>query len=284
MEAFPSSGQNMKLHFYKMQATGNDFVVIDNRTKLLSLDTIIAITPMLCDRRFGIGADGILILETSSSHDFTMIYRNADGSDAGMCGNGGRAMCLFASRLGLGESLHFQVHNTSYSATVTDSFVSLSFDDLMCKVEEIPTDHRMIYKVFSGTDHVVIRSDLNSLNDLETLRHEGSTLRHDSLFAPRGTNVNFSCLSDDKILLRTYERGVENLTLACGTGSIATAIVEHYVGSDKDKSENIHQKVESIGGTLDVRFSYDSANDIYKAISLQGAVNMVFEGEIEINL
>jgi diaminopimelate epimerase len=273
----------MRLRFYKMQATGNDFVVIDNRTKQFNVEEIIAFTPKLCDRRLGVGADGILVLDPSDSHDFTMIYRNADGSDAGMCGNGGRAISLFANHLGLGNHLRFKVHDAAYSAQVSGPEVTLHFDSLICKVEEVPYGSEVIYNVYSGTDHVVVRSDANLLTDLETLRLKGAALRYDPIFAPKGTNVNFSCSKDHDIQLRTYERGVEDLTLACGTGSIASSIVEHHIHKDNSDETHIEFKVSSLGGVLDIGFSYDKTTDTYFGISLKGEAKLVFEGEIQIH-
>lgn len=273
----------MKLKFFKMQATGNDFVVIDNRLTQFTIDKIISFTPRLCDRRLGIGADGILVLNPSESHDFNMIYRNADGSDAGMCGNGGRAISLFAQFLGLGNHLRFQVHDASYSAVVRGSNVTLFFDSLVCEIEEVLKEDEVIYKVYSGTDHIVIRSKSSLMHDLDAIRQKGSELRFDPLFSPKGTNVNFSCYNDDALTIRTYERGVEDLTLACGTGSIASAIVEHHVNTQNRCSEQNRTKVESLGGILNVTFRYESDHKKYTDISLEGEAQIVFEGLIEIN-
>jgi len=274
----------MKLKFSKMQATGNDFVVIDNRSRLFDLDQIISITPFLCNRRLGVGADGILVLDASETHDFSMIYRNADGSDAGMCGNGGRAISLYASSLGLGDDLHFQVHHASYSSHISGSVVILHFDNLECRVQEVQTSEQLIYKVYTGTDHIVVRSDLELLNDLEKVRAQGQSLRYDPLFLPSGTNVNFSCPSSNSIHLRTYERGVEDITLACGTGSIASAIVEHYVKESEGPSIDVHQKVKSLGGELKVSFNFDAQSRIYSKISIEGEAQIVFEGQIELHV
>lgn len=274
----------MKLNFFKMQATGNDFVVMDNRQTRFTLDEIISFTPRLCDRRLGIGSDGILVLNPSKTHDFTMIYRNADGSDAGMCGNGGRAISLFAQHLGLGDQLRFQVHNASYSAVVKGAKIMLNFDSLVCKVEEIFRDEVIIYKVFSGTDHIVVRSSASFLNDLANVKKMGAELRYDASLFPKGTNVNFSCQNKDSITLRTYERGVEDLTLACGTGSIASAIVEHHTNNITSPSTQNHIMVESLGGLLNVMFSFNADDKSYSDISIEGEAEIVFEGHIEINV
>jgi diaminopimelate epimerase len=274
----------MKLNFFKMQATGNDFVVMDNRQTRFTLDEIISFTPKLCDRRLGIGSDGILVLNPSKTHDFTMIYRNADGSDAGMCGNGGRAISLFAQILGLGNQLRFQVHNSSYSAVVNGTKIKLKFDSLVCKVEEIFRNEMIIYKVFTGTDHIVVRSTASFLNDLANVRKKGAELRYDASLFPTGTNVNFSCLNEENITLRTYERGVEDLTLACGTGSIAGAIVEHHVNNMTSPSTQNQIMVESLGGMLNVMFSFNADDNTYSDISIEGVAQIVFEGYIEINV
>jgi len=285
--------------FTKIQATGNDFVVINNMDGQFTMDQMIHLTPGLCDRKFGVGADGCLFLCAYSSHDFEMIYRNADGSDAGMCGNGGRAICLFAHRLGLGNSFTFTVHGVSYSGQmITDSVISLGFNELKCSPTRLAGDEPQFF-VYTGTDHLVVPVSQDALRDLDFLHKQGRTLRYDPRFLPKGTNVNFCCFtSTEEIEICTYERGVEALTLACGTGSIACSIVEHYLrhshlrhpdprhlnpshlnpkhpDSGKDHAS---YRVINPGGSLDVRFDRDPIDHQYHHIFLTGEAVVTFTG------
>lgn len=272
------------LSFHKMQGTGNDFVVFDNRAHGLSMDEIINLTPRLCDRKFGIGADGVLALErpVNQDIDFTMIYRNADGSDAGMCGNGARCLAMFAAHHGFQSSLNFNVHESEYTARVDkiENQVSVHFPDV-----EIPNwievnDFKLL-QLYPGTEHVVCFVDSKKLELEEELVETGGKIRYSDLLNPPGTNVNFISLNHDaSISLQTYERGVENLTLACGTGAIASAISSHYIsGSDIGHFE-IDVKVK--GGTLNVSFSFDAELKAYQQVTLKGPAEFVYEGTIHI--
>lgn len=272
-----------QLPFQKMQGTGNDFVVIDNRDIRLPMDQLIALTPKLCDRKFGIGADGLLALQDSLIADYEMIYRNADGSDAGMCGNGGRCIALFASQSGFSLEHTFSVHGNIYRAEVSthNSTVKLYFP-----VTTKPTLLEQIHKntliqVHSGTEHIVMQIDKNALHKDELLKNVGQKLRNHAHFQPKGTNVNFfTNLEHQKLALQTYERGVEDLTLACGTGALATAIAWHCLKSISDTENTL--TIETEGGPLEVSFSYESENKTYNNLSLQGAADFVFKGTISV--
>lgn len=273
----------MSLKFTKMQATGNDFVVVDNRGGALGLDDMVRITPRLCDRKLGIGADGTLFLCNSDTYDFTMVYRNADGSDAGMCGNGGRAISLFACRSGLGDRLRFDVHSVPYSAQVDGEFVTLYFDGLTC----IPRVHKMgddnIYEIFTGTEHIVVPVQDAFHKDIQLIRSRGRELRYSELFAPKGANVNFCTFKPgNKTILSTYERGVEDLTLACGTGSIATAIVASHLEDTPIGKDGLDWTIQSPGGQLLVSFKKNTITGAYYDIRLSGEAKIVFEGNIDV--
>jgi len=273
----------MRLNFTKMQATGNDFVVVDNRDNHIDLDTMIRMTPPLCNRTMGVGADGTLFLCKSDHFDFKMIYRNADGSDAGMCGNGGRAISLFATHLGMGSSLKFEVHGVPYSSHVNGHDVELSFDGLTCIPREHHTTDGIIYEVFTGTEHIVIPVSEATHNDLELIRSKGRELRHSQLFAPKGTNVNFCTFNTgDSITLSTYERGVEDRTLACGTGSVATAVVDAHINKTENNILEFTSDIKSLGGLLNVSFKRNPITGTYFDIRLTGEAKIVFEGHIDV--
>lgn len=268
-----------QLPFTKMQGTGNDFIVIDNRDHIISLNKIIDMAPTLCNRRFGIGADGILLLQpvNEPTLDYTMIYRNADGSDAGMCGNGARCLARFANRNGLGEKLAFNVQDHAYRAHVKGQSVRIQFP-IQTKVQEIHgiTD-QLIYQIHTGTEHIVLQVPADKLEQEDELRKQGRHLRYHKEFHPPGTNVNFLVGKDTNSLkLQTYERGVENLTLACGTGAIASALCWHHI-QQLNSMENISQ-ISVKGGELEVSFSFDQKTSKYKNITLTGPAEFVFSG------
>lgn len=268
------------LPFTKMQGTGNDFIVIDNRDLKITLPQIIERAPDICNRRFGVGADGILLLENPSdpAYDYTMIYRNADGSDAGMCGNGARCLARFAHQLGLGTHFTFNVHDSVYQAAIKNQqLVEISFPDETSVVEKHGITDHLIYQIFTGTEHIVLQVEEKQLNQENKLRTLGRQLRYHKEFQPKGTNVNFfSGIDPSSLKLQTYERGVENITLACGTGAIASAIAWHHIQqlNTSEYDANVYIK----GGELDVKFSYDSENASYSEITLTGPAKFVFTG------
>ncbi len=273
-----------RIKFHKMEGTGNDFVVIDNRDTKFTLDEIIAFTPKLCDRKFGIGADGLIALELPQRRgiDYTMTYRNADGSDAGMCGNGGRCLALFAASNGYALSQTFNVHNAVYKAEVDleHNSVSVSFPDVNMP-KEIELQQEPLIQLYTGTEHIVKFVDPEQLKLEKELIKKGSAIRHHNSFNPPGTNVNFICAKNgNTIHLQTYERGVENLTLACGTGAIASAIATHF--KSKNKANDFEYEILVAGGTLTVSFSFNAASEKYTNIKLMGPAAFVFEGEIDV--
>jgi diaminopimelate epimerase len=273
-----------RIKFYKMEGTGNDFVIIDNRETRFSLKKIISFTSKLCNRKFGIGADGLLVLETAQLKqvDYTMIYRNADGSDAGMCGNGSRCLALFAATHGFNTDQTFNVHDKIYKAEVDlqNSSVSVSFPNVDSP-KRIKIEAKELIQVYTGTEHIVQFVDSEYLEKEEELVKVGSMIRYHKTLNPPGTNINFIYEKEDSILeLQTYERGVENLTLACGTGAIASAISSHFYNALH--SEYYEYTIHVKGGILKVSFSFNNEEDIYKDVKLKGLANHVFEGVIDV--
>lgn len=269
--------------FTKLHGCGNDFVAIDNRNNTFSLNQIIELTPALCHRKFGIGADGVLLLNppTKANTHFEMIYRNADGSDAGMCGNGGRCIAKFASSLGMGQNLNFSVHNGLYSAFVNDQEVHLSWLGLEVLVQKINVEgNDTVFQLYTGTDHVVLfDQDLTNSSDL--VKH-GRSIRYNTVLNPNGTNVNFVAPvieeTNDRQKLRvvTYERGVEDLTLACGTGALASSIAWHFARSSKQTDNAV--LIEMPGGILTCSFTFNSNSYSYEKLQLTASATIVYSG------
>lgn len=265
--------------FVKMQAAGNDFVLIDNRSNMLSKDEIIDLTPTICDRKFGVGADGIMALlaPEKDSVDYTMFYRNPDGSSAGMCGNGARCIARFAESLGFDDQHSFNVHDNVYRAHVRDKKAIVISFPMQASVEEKTITNKEYYFINTGTEHLVLPVEENALENEKQLIKQGRKLRHHEKFKPSGTNVNFIYGTNaTQLQLQTYERGVEDLTLACGTGAIASALVWHHLQNHPSPSGQF--SVHTKGGTLSVHFSFDTTNRHYHNIKLEGPAHFVFKG------
>lgn len=258
----------MNLPFFKYQGTGNDFILIDNREKSISLST--EQINLLCDRRFGVGADGLMLLEPGEGVDFKMVYYNADGNESTMCGNGGRCIAAFARKLGIvHDHAEFIAIDGVHEAWIEgDEYVKLQMTD----VNEM--DNREDHSILNtGSPHYV-----KWVNDIENTNvfDEGRSIRNKSEFQPKGINVNFAQREEDRILVRTYERGVEDETLSCGTGVTAVAIA-----SVKNKTGDFFIDIETPGGLLNVSFHKDHSKNAAN-ILLSGAVSFIFEGKIEL--
>lgn len=269
----------MHIQFTKMTGAGNDFVVIDNRSKQIRDGSGLA--RRLCDRRWGIGADGLLLLEPSSLADYAMMYFNADGSYGGMCGNGGRCIAAFAKDRGLASPLHsFEALDHIYKVSVLGELVELSMKDpaniQMNIMLPIAGKRSVSHFVDTGSPHIVVL--LKRKNELENFPVEslGRKIRNLKRFRPEGTNVNFVEIDDDKSLsMRTYERGVESETLACGTGAIAAAVIAYKLGRLRPP---VGIKPRS-GEILSVNFE-DQAG--IRNVVLKGAARIVFQGSIDL--
>ena len=259
----------MIIQFYKYQGTGNDFIIIDNRQELFPKMNTKLITT-LCDRKFGIGADGLILLELSKQHDFKMIYYNADGKEGSMCGNGGRCTVAFAKKLQIIENkTSFEAIDGLHEAVILDDVVSLKMAD----VSKVENYEDYLFLDTGSPHHITYVDDVNNVN----VKISGSKIRYGAPYFTEGSNVNFvQKLKENSFIVRTYERGVEDETLSCGTGVTAVAIASH-----KAKKTN-HNKVllETLGGNLEVSFEFE--NDIYKNVYLKGKAILVFNGEITI--
>ena len=259
----------MKLTFYKYQGTGNDFVMVDNRDLKISKNDTKLINH-LCDRKFGIGADGLILLENSEDYkdNFKMVYFNADGNESSMCGNGGRCLVAFAQFLGLVKnSARFTAIDGVHDARIEEGIVSLKMQD----VKSISKEEDFLF-LNTGSPHHVIFSENIGLKDI---KKEGAQIRYSDLYANGGTNVNFvETLTSDSFSVRTYERGVEDETLSCGTGVTAVALAAYESG--KTKSEKVN--LITPGGKLAV--SFKKSENGFTDIWLSGPAVQVFKGEI----
>ena len=257
------------LHFYKYQGAGNDFILIDGRERSFKNLTSEQIKK-LCHRRFGIGADGLMILKAIEGYDFEMNYYNADGKIGSMCGNGGRCIVAFARHLGL---IHSEAH---FMASDGEHFASFDKRGLvklkMLDIENIVEETNFSF-LDTGSPHYVKFVDNP---DLINVFEEGKKIRYSDEYKPGGTNVNFISGLEKGIFVRTYERGVEDETYACGTGSVASAIA-YYL---KNKEIGNCIEVKTLGGMLEVSFEND--NNKFRNVYLKGPAELVFTGSIEI--
>jgi diaminopimelate epimerase len=267
------------LSFMKMQGAGNDFILFDNRTLKMSDDRLTELAPHLCNRKFGIGSDGIIALgfDETKKADLVMHYKNPDGSDAGMCGNGARCFAAFAVTLGSPKRFTFRVHDKVYRARVKKKSVVIHFP-LETSVKELTVSGDHVMDVYTNTEHIVYPKTAEMLEDESMLVSEGRYLRHHEEFKPKGTNVNFiSGINSTNLCLQTYERGVENLTLACGTGAIASALAWHHL--QQAGKGDFKYTVKVRGGNLLIHFSFHTGTAMYTNIKLEGPAAFVFEGQ-----
>lgn len=267
------------LSFTKMQGAGNDFILFDNRTLKMDDSKLGKLAPQICHRKFGIGSDGLIALEFDETQqaDLVMRYKNPDGSDAGMCGNGARCFAAYALTLGAPKKFTFRVHDNIYQASVKKKSVVIHFP-LQTSVKEQMVDGNAVLDVYTNTEHVVYPVQTSFLEDENLLINEGRQLRYHEEFKPKGTNVNFIAGIDAaNVCLQTYERGVENLTLACGTGAIASALAWHHLQQAGGGDFSYTVKVR--GGNLKVHFHHNKSNEQYSKIKLEGPATFVFEGQ-----
>ena len=258
----------MTIVFNKYQGAGNDFVIIDNRNGSFNPEDSVLIN-RLCDRRFGIGADGLILICASSDYDFEMKYFNSDGLEGSMCGNGGRCSADFAIKNGIaGKKLSFKAVDGVHKAFAEEGIIRLQMNDV-----KNPQLVNGFYSLNTGSPHYVIfRKDVKGM-DVNT---EGKKFRWAEEFAPGGTNVNFVEVLKDEIYVRTFERGVEEETLSCGTGVTASAISTVLAGHLDTKTV----RVKTLGGNLSVSFNI-SGNNI-SDIWLSGPATFVYEGKVEV--
>ncbi len=258
----------MEIAFYKYQGTGNDFVMIDNRSDFFPKSNTKLIAH-LCDRRFGIGADGLILLENDSNTDFRMVYYNSDGNQSSMCGNGGRCLVAFAKKLNVIQNqTTFIATDGLHNATISEEgIISLQMKD----VDEVKINSAYVFLDTGSPHHVELVSDLEHYN----IKEEGAKIRYGAIYGTSGSNVNFvEQISDTIFAVRTYERGVEDETLSCGTGATAVAIAMKVLG--KTNSNAVQLNVE--GGKLEVTFEENQG--IFMQVFLKGPANYVFKGTI----
>ena len=259
----------MEIEFYKYQGTGNDFVIIENRVGDFKKDTVVI--KRLCDRRFGIGGDGLILLEHDETSDFRMVYYNSDGNESSMCGNGGRCIAAFAKRLGIAsdETTFNAIDGIHVAKFLQNDIIALQMKD----VSAIKVMKEYVFLDTGSPHHVTM---VNALEDFD-VRTEGAKIRYSELYGKTGSNVNFvSQIAENTFAVRTYERGVEDETLSCGTGVTAVALAMHAL--DKTKGNDIKLLVE--GGTLEVSFENTDGN--YNQIFLKGPAEFVFKGFIRL--
>ncbi len=269
----------MKLHFTKMNGAGNDFVMLDNRSGSLKLSK--AQIAHVCDRHRGIGADGLLLVEPSQikEADFRMRYYNADGGEAEMCGNGARCFARFVQKIGgCRDRVRLETLAGIISAEITGELirVNLSQPQNLHLNERIKLSNGEVevHSINTGVPHAVL---IVSDADKAMVGPMGSEIRHHSHFAPKGTNVNFvQRLGNQNIRVRTYERGVEAETLACGTGVTASALIAHMLF---EMTSPIQVNVQG-GDTLEVSFQKKGAE--FQEVFLKGPADFAFEGSMEI--
>jgi len=259
----------MTVKFHKYQGTGNDFVMIDNRASNLTKER--ATIERLCDRRFGIGADGLIYLQEKTGYDFEMVYFNSDGNESSMCGNGGRCLVQFAHHLGLISShcKFIAIDGEHAGEILNDGRVSLQMKDV-----DTIENYNSAFVLNTGSPHYV--QFANNISQL-IIVEEAQKIRYSERFTNEGINVNFvEKKSADEIFVRTYERGVEGETLSCGTGVVASSLAF----ASKSGLSMSEVKIETPGGNLQVKF--EPAGRGYRNIFLVGPAEKVFEGTFEI--
>jgi len=259
----------MLLKFYKFQGTGNDFIIFDNRDNIIDRNDD-AWVAKICDRHFGIGADGVMLLQNHSDFDFEMIYFNADGRESSMCGNGGRCMVNFVRMVGpVKEKYRFLAVDGEHEATIYEEIVSLKMQN--------------VHNIFAGDNHWQLNTGsphyvtfVSGLNKMD-IKTSGAAIRYSEAFIADGINVNFLEEQNSNLHIRTYERGVEQETLSCGTGVTAAAIC---YGLKKQFEAGSHiVNMETIGGPLRVSFT-KTADNSFEEIWLIGPGEFVFAGEV----
>jgi len=258
----------MNIPFYKYQGTGNDFIIIDNRLKQFPKKDILLINKM-CDRKFGVGADGLILIENHKKADFNMVYYNSDGNLSSMCGNGGRCLVHFARFLGIiSESATFEAIDGMHEATINDDMVSLKMND----VDTVLVEEDRVFLNTGSPHDIRLVDDVNTV-DVQKL---GAKIRHE-VYGKKGSNVNFvEQLKEDVFLVRTYERGVEGETLSCGTGVTAVALAMYE--SKKTVSKGVILQTQ--GGNLKVTFEKDDSK--FTNIYLIGPTEQVYKGVWEL--
>ena len=259
----------MEFEFEKYHGTGNDFILInDNSKKFPTKD--FEIIRWLCDRKFGIGSDGLIVIRDHKEFDFEMVYFNSDGIEGSLCGNGSRCAVAYGINNGfLNQNVVFQaIDGIHYASAESKGMFSISFNDLNL----VEQNSESVFLDTGSPHHIEIVNDLKLIN----VKEKGSSIRYRSKYREEGVNVNFvEKVGHDLFKLRTYERGVEDETLSCGTGAVAASLAVHFL---KLTSTN-RVFIETLGGTLEVKFELDFGT--YREIHLIGPAKKVFSGKIK---
>jgi len=258
----------MLIHFYKYQGTGNDFVIIDNRDGSIELSS--QQVALLCDRHFGIGADGLMLLNKHDSNDFEMIYYNADGAPGTMCGNGGRCLTKFAFDKGIQPNKYTFIASDGEHEAVIDAngWVHLKMID----VHEVSKQNEATV-LNTGSPHYI--KQVSGISNYDVFS-EGKNIRYNDRYNQKGINVNFVEWNGDELFVRTYERGVENETFSCGTGVTAAAMA-----MSNDTTGLQETKIRTLGGSLLIKFNKLDAQH-YTDVWLCGPASFVYDGQITI--
>ncbi len=266
-----------KINFYKMSGSGNDFIIIDNRNNVVEERNLSDFISSVCRRKMSVGADGLILIENAENSDFKWRFFNSDGSRAEMCGNGARCAARFAYKNKIaGPKMSFETDAGIVLAQVKNGLVKIKMTEAKdLKVDfAIDTDIGPVTasSLNTGVPHVVIPVD--NIDDVEVVKL-GRKIRYHEKFAPAGTNVNFYCpVNEDKIKIRTYERGVEGETLACGTGAVACALVH----ANKTNIRSPISVMTKSGGLLYIYF--ESKTNTFHNIYLKGDARVIYKGEM----
>ena len=270
---------NFPISFVKMSGTGNDFIIIDHRTPLINLEDIPKFAAKVCRRKFSVGADGLILIENSDTADFKWQFYNADGSVAEMCGNGARCAARFAFMQGIAPAtMRFETLAGVIEASISNTVAVRMTDPLKLRMNlEVIIDDTstLLHSIDTGVPHAVV-----FVEDIDTLDvcASGSSIRHHQFFMPAGTNVNFVQQQGDGFKVRTYERGVEDETMACGTGAVACALIASRLGL----ASSPVQLITSGNDRLDIIFESgeDTSSPEFSNVFLQGAAHVVYNGEL----
>jgi diaminopimelate epimerase len=265
-----------KIAFYKMSGSGNDFIIVDNRNKIIDGTNLPDFVKKVCRRKMSVGADGFILIENTDGADFKWQFFNSDGSRAEMCGNGARCAARFAYLNGIAKSeLNFKTDAGLIRAVVVDETVKIKMPDpfalKMDQVIELNHGSLSVCFINTGVPHVVIEVD--NIEDVDVVRL-GREIRFHKAFSPDGTNVNFVHARNGHIAVRTYERGVEDETLACGTGAIAGALV---MDIKFEKTSPVRMLTRS-GGFLTIHFQKEGTK--FSEVFLEGDARIVYRGEL----
>lgn len=260
-----------QLHFYKYQGAGNDFILVDNRAGRIDHRRP-ALIAAVCDRRFGVGGDGMMFLQMKEGYDFEMVYYNSDGQPSSMCGNGGRCIVAFARHLGvIDRETNFLAVDGPHYATISADTTSVCLQ--MIDVNTIREDGEA-FVLNTGSPHFV--QCTTALREQDVFK-AGRAIRYNETYSKEGINVNFVEDFGDHYFVRTYERGVEDETFACGTGVTAVALA---MARKKGLRGSIVSPVKVLGGDLVIRFHFDGER--FTNVFLEGPAQFVFEGDMTI--